>query len=107
MNVNSVERTLVGFLTAGVWALVVLVGTSISSAQDPVDESADAQTGVLVIHANEIVGLSAFVQQSVRDHQYRPQSMPGLDQHIRSIVRNCRISGSVSGGRLSATAISC
>lgn len=104
---NRTDRILVAILATGVWAIVVLVGTSITRAQESFDGAQETQAEVLVIHASDIVGLSAFVQQSVRDHQFRPQSMPGLDQHIRTIVRNCRISGSVSGGRLSATTISC
>ena len=98
------ERVLVGALAIGVWSLVALEMTSLSHAQETPVEAPTAKPSV---HATDIVGLSAFVQQAVRDHQYRPQSMPGLDQYIRSVVRNCRINGSVSGNRLSGTSISC
>ena len=103
---NKFERTLLGILAAGVWSLVAIQAVSQSYAQE--DPAPEVRDGVPVqIHATDIVGLSAFVQQTVRDHQLRPQSMPGLDQYIRSVVRNCRVNGSISGGRLSATSISC
>ena len=111
---KQIERFLIAALSAGIWTLVALQVISIgqtaaqeSSVNEHVQENRDTQHDVTVIRASEIVGLSAFVQQSVRDHQFRPQSMPGLDQYIKSIVRNCRISGSVSDGRLSSTNISC
>lgn len=103
----TIDRALICLLIMGVWALVASQLVSNSHAQDPVSDETDTQPQIVSIHATDIVGLSAFVQQTVRDHQFRPQSMPGLDQHVRSIVRNCRISGSVSGGRLSGTHISC
>jgi len=111
---TQMERFLIGTLAAGVWALVVLQVISInrtmaqeSSITEQVQDNGDTQDEITVIHASEIVGLSALVQQSVRNHQFRPQSMPGLEQYVKSIVRNCRFSGSVSNGRLSATNISC
>jgi hypothetical protein len=79
----------------------------ISNAQEKPAVEQESQNEVTVIHAKDIVGLSALVQQSVRDHQFRPQSMPGLDQYVKSIVRNCKINGSVIGGRLTSTNISC
>lgn len=104
---TRIERTLVGALAAGVWVLVALQATSTSHAQENAVNAPGPATSTDVIHATDIVGLSAFVQQTIRDHQYRPQSMPGLDQYIRSTVRNCRINGSISGNRLTGTSISC
>lgn len=104
---KKADRFLIGALVAGVWSLVALQITSISHAEEGSAAGADPQNEITVIHATDVVGLSAMVQQSVRDHQFRPQSMPGLNQYVRSIVRNCRINGSVSAGRLTATSISC
>jgi len=104
---EKLDRFLIGALAAGVWSLVVLQMTPESRAQENIAVEQKVQDKVTVIHAKDIVGLSAMVQQSVRDHQFRPQSMPGLDQYVKSIARNCRISGSVSGGRLTSTNISC
>ena len=104
---NKYERMLVGALAAGVWTLALQVAVSSSHAQD-VEAAAPAETAsVQTIHATDIVGLSAFVQQTVRDIQFRPQTMPGLDQHIRSVIRNCRVNGYVTGDRLSGTSLSC
>ena len=104
---RRLDRILVGALVAGVWSLVALQITSDSHAQERSTEEEAAQNKITVIHATDIVGLSALIQQSVRDHQYRPQSMPGLEQYVKSIVRNCRFSGSVTGDRLTSTNISC
>jgi hypothetical protein len=104
---SHIDRFLIGALAAGVWSLVALQMTSTGYAQETSAGEQNPQNVVSQIHATDIVGLSAMIQQTVRDQQFRPQSMPGLDQHIKSIVRNCRISGSVSGGRLSSTNISC
>jgi hypothetical protein len=104
---RHIDRFLIGVLAVGVWSLVALQMTSTGYAQETTAVEQDPQHEISVIHATDIVGLSAMIQQSVRNHQYRPQSMPGLDQYIRSVVRNCRISGSVSGDRLSSTSISC
>ena len=104
---RHIDRFLIGALAAGVWSLVALQMTSTGYAQETSAVEQNAQKEISVIHATDIVGLSAMIQQSVRDHQFRPQSMPGLEQYIKSIVRNCRISGSVSGDRLSSTNISC
>ena len=104
---TRIERILLGTLVAGIWSLVALQVIETSNAQESTSVEAGTPPTAAVIHATDIVGLSAFVQQAVRDHQYRPQSMPGLDQYIRSVVRNCRINGSVSGNRLSGTSISC
>jgi len=104
---TRLERVLVGSLTAGIWSLVALQVTSTSQAQESANIEPAPNTQATTIHAGDIVGLSAYVQQAIREHQVRPQSMPGLDQYIRSVVRNCRINGSVSGNRLSGTSISC
>ena len=104
---RHLDRFFIGALVAGVWSLVALQMTSITHAQESSAVEQDAQKEITVIHATDIVGLSALIQQYVRDHQFRPQSISGLDQYVKSIVRNCRISGSVSGGRLSSTNISC
>ena len=104
---RQLDRFLIGALVAGIWSLVALQMTPISHAQETSAVEQDTQTEITVIHATDIVGLSAMVQQSVRDHQFRPQSMPGLDQYVKSIVRNCRISGSISGDRITSTNISC
>jgi hypothetical protein len=104
---RQVDRFLIGALVAGIWSLVALQMNSVSYAQEASAVEKDTQTAITVIHATDIVGLSAMVQQSVRDHQFRPQSMPGLDQYVKSIVRNCRISGSVTGDRITSTNISC
>jgi hypothetical protein len=104
---RQLDRFLIGALVAGIWSLVALQMNSVSYAQEISAVKKDPQTEITVIHATDIVGLSAMVQQSVRDHQFRPQSMPGLDQYVKSIVRNCRISGSVTGDRITSTNISC
>ena len=104
---GQINRFLIGALAAGLWTLVALQVTLNSYAQDTSVIEQDTQTEITVIHATDIVGLSAMIQQSVRDHQFRPQSMPGLDQYVKSIVRNCRISGAVTGDRITSTNISC
>ena len=104
---RQLDRFLIGALVAGIWSLVALQMNSVSHAQETSTVNKDRQTEITVIHATDIVGLSAMVQQSVRDHQFRPQSMPGLDQYVKSVVRNCRISGSVTGDRITSTNISC
>ena len=109
---TTIDRILVASLALGVWMLVALQITTVhpSHAQqaEPAEETvSQGPQNPAGIHASEIVGLSAFVQQTVREQQFRPQSMPGLEQYVRSIVRNCRINGYVSGNRLSGTSISC
>jgi hypothetical protein len=104
---DKLDRFLIGALAAGVWSLAILQATPETRAQENVVVEQETQDKITVIHAKDIVGLSAMVQQSVRDHQFRPQSMPGLDQYVKSIVRNCKINGSVIGGRLTSTNISC
>lgn len=109
---TTTDRALVTLLAVGIWLLVAMQIASVRATyaqQAQATDTAESQVAqqAMVIHANDIVGLSAFVQQTVREQQFRPQSMPGLDQYIRSIVRNCRINGYVSGNRLSGTSISC
>ncbi len=104
---RQIDRFLIGALVVGVWSLVVLQMTSITYAQELSAGEQETQNEKTVIHATDVVGLSAMIQQSVRDHQFRPQSMPGLDQYVKSIVRNCRISGAVTGDRITSTNISC
>ena len=69
-------------LVAGIWTLVALQVTSIgqTNAQENPNveqERKDTQKEITVIHATDIVGLSAMIEKSFRDHQFRPQSMPG------------------------------
>ena len=109
---TTIDRILVTSLVAGVWMLVAIQLTAIRSSHAQQAEATEETVSqlpqnIVGIHANDIVGLSAFVQQTVREQQFRPQSMPGLDQYVRSIVRNCRINGYVSGNRLSGTSITC
>jgi len=104
---GRIDRFLIGTLVLGVWALVALQMTSISHAQEASAIEQETQNEVRVIHATNMVGLSAIIQQSVRNYQFRPQSMPGLEQYVKSIVRNCRISGAVTGDRITSTNISC
>lgn len=109
-----VERILLGALVTGVWSLVALQVSSNSQAHaqdtsiaEEAQQNNDTQSTMAVIHASEIVGLSALIEKTVRNKQLRPQSMPGLDQYIKSVVRGCRISGSVTGERISSANISC
>jgi fatty acid/phospholipid biosynthesis enzyme len=107
---KKVDRFLMGALVLGVWTLVVLQVTSIEKtyAQETqiVEKDNDKnQEQILVIHANDVVGLSAMIENAIR--QSRPQSMPGLDQYIKSIVRRCRVSGSVRGDQITSASISC
>ena len=104
---RQMDRILIGALLVGVWSLVVLQMTATTYAQELASGEQETQNEITVIHATEIVGLSAMIQRSVRDYQFRPQSMPGLDQYVKSIVRNCRISGAVRGDQLTSTNISC
>ena len=104
---RQIDRILIGTLVVGVWSLVALQITSTTHAQDSSVGEQETQNEIIVIHASDIVGLSAMIQQSVRNHQFRPHTMPGLDQYVKSIVRNCRISGAVTGDRITSTNISC
>jgi hypothetical protein len=107
---KQIERNLIGALVVGIWSLVAIQVTSIGHAQEASmieQENEDIQNRITVIHATDIVGLNAMIEKSVRDHQFRPQSMLGLDQYVKTIVRNCRISGSVTGDRITSTNISC
>ena len=109
---KNVDRFLIGALAVGVWTLVVLQMTSIENthaqeAQVVEKDNGKTQEQITVIHANDVVGLSALIERTIRDRQARPQSIPGLDQYIKSIVRGCRISGSVRGDQLTSANISC
>ncbi len=104
---RQIDRILTGVLVVGVWSLVALQMSPITHAQEGSAAEQGTQNEITVIHATDIVGLGAMIQQSVRDHQFRPQSMLGLDQYVKSIVRNCRISGAVTGDRITSTNISC
>ena len=110
---KQIERFLIGALTAGVWTLVALQVTSNgqtyaqeTSVIEQIPENKDIQSETRVIHASEIVGLSALIEKSVRDRQFRPQSMPGLEQYVKSVVRRCRVSGAVTGDRITSVNIS-
>jgi len=109
---KKVDRILIGALAVGVWILVALQMTSIEKtyAQETQviePENGTAQEQITAIHASDVVGLSALIEKAIRDRQSRPQSIPGLDQYIKSIVRGCRISGSVRGERITSASISC
>jgi len=109
---KKVDRFLIGVLATGVWTMVVLQMTSFekSYAQETQvieKDNGKIQEQITDIHANDIVGLSAFIERTIGDRQSRPQSIPGLDQYIKSIVRRCRISGSVRGERITSADISC
>ena len=107
---RQIDRFLIGALVLGVWSLVALQMTSTTYAQELSAGEQGTQNDITVIHATDIVGLSAMIQAILRhatdnlsdrnrldqyDHQFRPQSMLGLDQYVKSIVRNCRISCAV------------
>ena len=109
---KKVDRFLIGTLAVGVWTMVVLQMTSIENTygqetQVIEKDNGKAQEQTTVVHANDVVGLNAFVERTIRDRQSRPQSIPGLDQYIKSIVRGCRISGSVRDERITSADISC
>jgi hypothetical protein len=109
---KKVDQFLIGALALGVWTLLVLHVTSIDKtyAQETQVVERDnekTQEQISVIHANDVVGLSAMIEKIIRDKQSRPQSIPGLDQYIKSIVRGCRISGSVRGDQITSANISC
>ena len=111
---NQMDRFLTGALVAGIWTLVALqvVSNSQSYAEETsvieqLHEDKNSQFGGSVFNATEIVGLTALIEKVVRDSQFKPHSISGLDQHIKSIVRGCRVSGGVSGSRISHANISC
>ena len=111
---KTIDRLLVATLTAGIWALIALQVAShpTTYAQEtteaqPLQEPAVAPRGRDSVNATEIVGLRAQIEQVVRQHQFRPQSISGLDQFVRSVVRNCRVNGGTTGGRISNASISC
>ena len=107
---KKVDRFLIGALALGVWALVVLQVTSIEKTyaqetQAVEKDNVNIQKQIDVVHANDVVGLNAMIEKAIR--QSRPQSMPGLDQYIKSVVRRCRITGSVRGDQITSANISC
>ena len=107
---QQVERFLIGALAMGIWTLVAMQATSVGNAQErPAieQEKSDIQMDSQTIHAKEIVGLSALIEKIIRDRQTTPQSIPGLDQHIKSVVRGCRVTGSVRDDRITSANISC
>jgi hypothetical protein len=109
---KAIDRLILGALALGVWTFIVLQVTSIDKtyAQETqiVDKDNEInQEQILVIHANDVVGLSALIEKTIRGRQSRPQSIPGLDQYIKSIVRGCRVSGSVRGDQITSANISC
>ena len=112
-SMTLLDRVLTGLLAAGVWALVAVQAGSIPGSfagqEPPGDEVAEAPATderLQVIQASDIVGLDALVERAIRDRQ-RPQSIQGLDQYVKSIVRRCRVTGSVRGERISSANISC
>ena len=56
---GRIDRFLIGTLVLGVWALVALQMTSIGHAQETSAIEQETQNEVRVIHATNIVGLSA------------------------------------------------
>ncbi len=108
------ENFLFAALVAGVWTLVGLQVTASSptlAQETPVVEEAEAdreaQGDTVMIHASDVIGLSAMIEATIRTRQTMTQSTSSLDQRIKSIVRRCKVSGTVSGNRLSAANISC
>ena len=82
---KKVDRFLIGALALGVWTLLVLQATSIDrtyaqETQVVEKDNEKTQEQISVIHANDVVGLSALIEKTIRDRQARPQSNPGLDQ---------------------------
>ena len=111
---NQMDRILTGALVAGIWTLVALqvISNSQTSAQETsvieqLHEDKNSQLEDSVINATDIVGLKALIEKVVRDSQFKPHSISGLDQHIKSVVRGCKISGGVTGNRISHANISC
>ena len=108
------DRILIGALAAGIWTLVALqvFSNSQTHAQEPSSiEQLGEDKGTQIergdVNATAIVGLKALVEKVVRDSQIRPQSISGLDQYVKSVVRGCRVSGGVTGDRISYANISC
>lgn len=108
------DRFLTLALASGAWALAVLQVNSNSEAYaqeipatEHIVEENGTQTERSVINATDIVGLNALIEKVLRESQIRPQSISGLDQYIKSVVRGCRVSGGVTGDRISYASISC
>jgi len=111
---THLDRILIGTLAAGVWTLIALQGFSGNQtfAQDePLIEQSEGDETTLMrrdlVNATEIVGLNALIEKVIRDAPLRPQSISGLDQYVKSVVRGCRVSGGVTGDRISYASISC
>jgi hypothetical protein len=109
-----IDRLLITSLVAGVWALVCLqlLSNEPAHAQDQaspekVQNDHDRNADRTPINATEIVGLTALIEKTLRQQQVRATSIGGLDQHIRSVVRGCRVNGGTTGGRISNASISC
>ena len=107
------DRFLIAALATGIWTLVAMQATSIgdgyaaqSEAATDADEPPAVPQQLGTIQASDVIGLDALIERSIRDQQ-RPQSIRGLDQYVKSIVRRCRISGSVRGDRISSASITC
>ena len=111
---NYIDRILVAALATGLWTLVALqiVSNTAAFAQTELRQAGAATDGSTpqqssILNATEIVGLDAQIAKALREQQIRPQAISGLDQHIKSIVRNCRVNGGTSGGRITYASISC
>ena len=111
---NQLDRLLIGTLATGIWALVALQVNLINSTnaqetaiveQQQEDEYTRFDSGV--VNATEVVGLRALIEKVIRESQLKPYSISGLDQHIKSIMRGCKVSGGVTGDRISYANISC
>lgn len=111
---KTIDRMLLATLAAGLW---LIIGLQLMQQQNAVAQEVDAQveaqeqTDARVpptqLNASEIVGLDARIERVLRDRQLTPRSISGLDQHIRSVVRRCRVNGGTRGNRISNASISC
>ncbi len=104
---KPIDRFILGALAVGVWTLIAIhMATSYAqeAESDAQPEPPIRQPGI--IQASDIIGLDALIERSIATRQ-RPQSIVGLDQYVRSIVRRCRVSGSVTGNRISSASITC
>ena len=111
---TQIDRFLSAALVAGIWTVIALqlIANNQTSAQEtPAIEQHhsgyETQIEDGVMNASEIVGLKALVEKVVRESQLRPQSISGLDQYIRTVVRGCKVSGGITGDRISYATISC
>ena len=111
---TQIDRFLSAALVAGIWTVIALqlIAINQTSAQETpaieqLQSGDETQIEDGVMNATEIVGLKALVEKVVRDSQLRPQSISGLDQYIRTVVRGCKVSGGITGDRISYATISC